>query len=87
LSDKVSLIPSGLRICPTISPVVVVATLPSAALKDDKVAFWTQEMYMEATLAESTDNENFTIKEAIPMVQSAVRLLGDVTQHHSFLRR
>jgi len=77
--------------CPSISPVVA-ATLPSAALKDDKVAFRAQEMYMEAmaplaALLESTDDENFTIKEAIPMVQSAVRLLGDATQYHSSLRR
>jgi len=74
--------------CPSISPVVV-ATLPSAALKDDKVAFQAQEMYMEAMapLAESTDDENFTIKEAIPMVQSAVRLLGDATQYHLSIRR
>ena len=77
--------------CPSISPVVA-ATLPSAALKEDKAAFRAQEMYMEAmaplaALLESTDDENFTIKEAIPMVQSAVRLLGDATQHHSSLRR
>ena len=77
--------------CPSISPVVA-ATLPSAALKEDKAAFRAQEMYMEAmaplaALLESTDDENFTIKEAILMVQSAVRLLGDATQHHSSLRR
>jgi len=44
---------------------VVAATLPSAALKDDKVAFRAQEMCMEAVaplaaLLESTDDENFT---------------------------
>jgi len=69
--------------CPSISSVVA-ATLSSAALKDDKAAFRAQEMYMEAmaplaALLESTDDENFTIKEAIPMVQSAVRLLEDAT--------
>ena len=78
-------------ICPTLSPVVA-ATLPSAAIKDDKVAFRTQQMYMEAVtplaaLLESTGDETFTIKEAISMVQSAIRLLGDATQHHSSLRR
>ena len=77
--------------CPTISPVVA-ATLPSAAMKDDKVAFRTQEMYMEAiaplaALLENTAEETFTIKEAIPMVQSAIQLLGDAAQHHSSLRR
>jgi len=49
-------------------------------------------MYMEAiaplaALLEKTDDENFTIKEAIPMVQSAIWLLGDAMQHHSSLRR
>ena len=48
-------------------------------------------MYMEAVaplaaLLESTDDESFTIKEAIPMVQSAVRLLEDATQYHSILK-
>ena len=59
--------------CPSISPVVA-ATLPPAAIKDDKAAFRSQEMYMEAVaplaaLLEQTDDENFTIREAIPMVQ------------------
>ena len=45
--------------CPSISPVVAV-TLPPAAIKDGKVAFWSQEMYMEviaplAALLENTD--------------------------------
>ena len=77
--------------CPSISPVVA-ATLPPAAIKDDKAAFRSQEMYMEAVaplaaLLEQTDDENFTIREAIPMVQSAIRLLGDATQHQSAMRR
>ena len=42
-------------------------------------------MYMEAdaplaALLENTEDDNFTIREAIPMVQSAIRLLGDATQ-------
>jgi len=65
-------------ICPSLAPVVV-ATLPSAAIK---VAFRTQQMYMEAiaplaAFLESTDDENFMVKEAISMVQSAIKLLGD----------
>ena len=77
--------------CPSLAPVVA-ATLPGAAIKDDKVAFRTQQMYMEAVaplaaFLESTDDENFTVKEAIPMVQSAIKLLGDATQHHSAIRR
>jgi len=78
-------------ICPSISPVVA-ATLPATAIKDDKVAFRSQEMYMEAiaplaAVLESTDDEKFTIREAIPMVQTAIRLLGDAVQHQSSLRR
>ena len=84
--------------CPSISPVVA-AALPPAAIKDDKAAFRSQEMYLEtvaplAALLEQTDDENFTIREAIPMVQSAIpmvqsaiRLLGDATQHQSAMRR
>ena len=54
---------------PSISPVVAATPLPSAALKDDKVAFRAQQMYMEAivplaALLESTDDQNFTKKEA-----------------------
>jgi len=58
--------------CPNLSPVVA-ATLPNTAIKEDKLAFRTQQMYMEAVapltaLLESTDDELFTIKEAILMV-------------------
>jgi len=77
--------------CPTLSPVVA-ATLPNTAIKEDKQAFRTQEMYMEAVtpltaLLESTDDETFSIKEAIPMVQAAIQLLGDAAQNHSSQRR
>ena len=40
-----------------------------------------------AALLKHTDDENFTIREVIPMVQSAIRLLGDATQHQSAMRR
>ena len=77
--------------CPKISPVVA-ATFPNTAIKEDKLAFQTQQMYMEAVapltaLLENTEDELFTIKEAIPMVQAAIQLLGDAAQHHSSLRR
>ena len=77
--------------CPSISPVVA-ATLPPVAIREDKTAFRSQQMYMEAVaplaaLLENTDDDKFTIKEAIPMVQSAIRLLGDATQHQSSMRR
>ena len=68
------------------------ATLPPATIKDDKAALCSQDIYMEAVaplaaLLEHTDDENFTIREAIPMLQSAIRLLGDATQHQSTMRR
>ena len=78
-------------ICPSLPPVVE-ATLPKDAVKEDKVAFRTQEMYMEAmvplvSLLDQADREDFTIREAIPMIQSALVLLGDAVHHQSSLRR
>ena len=77
--------------CPSL-PAVVEETLPSNAVKEDKIAFRTQEMYMEAmfplvSCLEQADGEEFTLKEAIPMIQSAIVLLGDAAQHQSSLRR
>jgi len=40
-----------------------------------------------AALLENTDDENFIIREAIPMEQLAIRLQGDATQHQSAMRR
>ena len=40
-----------------------------------------------AALLEHTDDENFTIREAIPMLQSAILLLGDATRHQLAMRR
>jgi len=66
LSNTASLIQSGL-------PVLLCLwwwwqPFPPAAIKDHKVAFWSQEIYMEAiaplvALLESTEDENFTIKD------------------------
>ena len=38
-------------------------------------------------LLENTDDESFTLKEAIPTIQLAIQLLGDAAQHHSSQRR
>ena len=38
-------------------------------------------------LLENTYDESFTFKEAIPMIQLAIQLLGDASQHHSSQRR
>lgn len=77
--------------CPTLSPVVE-ATLPKDAVKEDKGAYRSQLMYMEAlaplaACLEKASDDQFTIREAIPMIQSAIMLLGDAAQHHSSLRR
>jgi len=52
--------------CPMISPVVA-ATLPNNTIKEDKLAFWTMVALL-TVLLESTDDESFTIKDAIQMV-------------------
>lgn len=62
-------------ICPSLPPVLQ-ATLPKDAIKEDKMAFKTQEMYMEAmvllvSLLRQADIQDFTLKEAITMIQSA----------------
>ena len=77
--------------CPTLSPVVE-ATLPKDAVKEDKGTYRSQLMYMEAlaplaACLEKASDDQFTIREAIPMIQSAIMLLGDAAQHHSSLQR
>ena len=59
---------------------------------DNKVHFKVQKIYVEVTaplsaLQESTRDESFSIKEAIPIMQSPIWLLGDAAQHYSALRR
>ena len=60
--------------CPELS-VAVAATLSLSkdTIKEDKMAFRTQEIYMEAlvpltALLENTGEEDFSLKETIPMV-------------------
>jgi len=62
-------------------PLVVEVTFPKDTVKEDKVAYRTQEMYMKAMvllvpLLDQADSEDFTLKEAIPMIQSAIVLLS-----------
>ena len=40
-----------------------------------------------ASLLDQADKKDFTLKEAIPMIQSAIVLLGDAVQHQSSLSR
>ena len=53
--------------CPKISSVVA-AILPNTSIKDNKLAFQTQmETFAPLTaLLENTEDESFTLKEAIP---------------------
>jgi len=58
--------------CPTLS-LVVEATLPKDAIKEDKGAYRSQLMYMEAiaplaACLEKAGDPQFTIREAIPMI-------------------
>ena len=82
---KYGILDTKWTICPSLPPVVEV-TLHKDAVKEDKVAFRIQEMYMEAMvqlilLLDQADREDFTLKEAIPM------LLTDAVQHQSSQRR
>ena len=77
--------------CPELSPVVA-ATLSKEAIKNDKVAFRTQQLWMEATgpltvCLEKAHEGGLTVQDAIPMIQSALLLMGDAAQNHAALRR
>ena len=76
--------------CPELSEVVG-ASLSKKAVKEDKVAFRAHKMWLEATtplaaLLEKTDNSSFSITDAIPMIQSALMLMGDASQYQASLR-
>lgn len=77
--------------CPELSPVVA-ATLSKEAVKNDKVAFRTQQLWMEATgpltaCLERAHEGELTVQDAIPMIQAALLLMGDAAQNHAALRR
>ena len=77
--------------CPELSPVVA-AMLPKEAVKNDKVAFRTQQLWTEAAgpltaCLEKAHEGQLTIQEAILMIQSALVLMGDAAQHQAALRR
>ena len=73
--------------CPELSPVVA-ATLSKEAVKEDKVTFRAQQMWMEAAIPlaaclEKAHEGDFSAAEAIPMIQAALMLMGDASQHQS----
>jgi len=60
---------------------MVEATLPKDEIKEDKIAYRTQEMFVDTlqplvACLELAGEDSFTIKEAIPLVQSAIILIG-----------
>ena len=76
--------------CPELSPVVA-AMLPKEAVKNDKVAFRTQQLWTEAAgpltaCLEKAHEGQLTTQKAIPMIQSALVLMGDAAQHQATLR-
>ena len=77
--------------CPELSPVVA-ATLSKEAVKENKAAFRAQQMWIEAaiplaTCLEKAHEGDLSAAEAVPMIQAALMLMGDASQHQSSLRR
>lgn len=77
--------------CPELS-LVVAATLSKEAVKEDKVAFRAQQMWIEVTIPlaaclEKAHKGDFSATEAILMIQAALILMGDASQHQSSIRR
>ena len=76
---------------PELSPVVA-ATLSKEVVKEDTVAFRAQQMWVEAAIPlaeclEKAHEGDFSVAEAIPMIQAALMLMGDASQHQSSIRR
>ena len=76
--------------CPRLSPVVG-AILSKEAVKQDKVTFRSQEMWLEAagpltSCLERAHEGTFTLQEAIYMIQMALMLIGGMllSINHSF---
>ena len=77
--------------CPELCSVVA-ATLSKDAVKEDKVSFRAQQMWLDAAVPltaclEKAHGGELTVADTIPMIQSALMLMGDASQHQSSLRR
>ena len=77
--------------CPELGSVVE-GILSNEALKQDKVTYRSQQMWLEAAgplvaCLEKAHAGTLTLPEAIPMLQSSLMLMGDASQHHSSMRR
>ena len=76
--------------CPQLD-LVVEGILSPEALMQDKVAYRSQEMWLEAAgplaaILEGASEGNLTLPEAIPMIQASLVLMGDASLHQSTLR-
>ena len=77
--------------CPELDSVVE-GVLPNEALARDKVAYRSQEMWLEAAgpisaCLERANEGTLTLPEVIPMLQTSLVLMGDASQHQSSMRR
>ena len=77
--------------CPKLGSVVE-GILSNEALKQDKVAYRSQQLWLEAAgplvaCLEKAHDGTLTLSDAIPMLQSSLMLMGDASQHHSSMRR
>jgi len=77
--------------CPALGSVVE-GILSNEVLKQDKVAYKSQEMWLEAAgpltaCLEKAHEGALTVPEVIPMLRASLWLMGDAAQHHSSLRR
>ena len=71
---------------------VVEDILSNEALKQDKVSYHPQQLWLEAAgplvaCLERAHKGNLSLKEAIPMLQSSLMLMGDALQHQSARQR
>ena len=75
--------------CPQLDPVVE-GILSPEALKQDKVTYRSQEMWLEAAgplaaILEGASEGTLTLPEVIPMIQASLMLMGDASLHQSSL--
>jgi len=65
---------------------VVQGILSMEALKQDRVAYRSQEMRLQAmeplaATLEKASEGTLTLPDVVPMIQSSLRLMGDASQH------
>ena len=73
--------------CPELGSVVE-GILSNEALKQDKVSYRSQQLWLKAAgplvlCLETAHEGNLSLQEAIPMLQSSLMLMGDASQHQS----